>query len=430
MKSARIFAFLLACPFLASNAFAQASATATATVTVTAGAGAHVEERYVAPRGLPRPVPQHGMHTASVDFTILRDTDWKDVSNFLIQQPVYIVTIKNRTADSLPINVSRTQQLPTGWSSSICDPNLCHLSTDSSVPWKILPNASAHFSLNLYPALDDMPDSGTVWLRITDGSASDTMLLPFYATFLPSDPPIVFQWGGNATFDKSFQGAGPWTLTDYLENHAGRGLDYLLSLQDSVPAGWNLTFDHQRNPNSTTGNTGDTIINLATPVSMASFITNFSGYLDSTYQQPIIFTLTAPAGAQPDSAVIYLSVHPQTSNPADSANYRFVMQVQAPNSVAGAPTDRAGLAVTNAWPNPLPGSSALHLEILTDEAGPAKAILYDLAGTQKGTLDLGTLREGTNELQINLPSLGSGEYIIRVDQGASASEVVRINYIK
>lgn len=421
MKSARILAFLLACQPFASIAFGQSSATATA------GAGAQVMERYVYPRGLPRPVPK-GMHTASLGFTVtLLDTNWMDVSDFP-QNPThtFFTLVRNATTSPLPILVTRTQQLPAGWSTSICDPRTCHAAPDSSVPWTIGLDSSASFSLNLTPAIDDLPDSCTVWLRVI--GASDTVLLPFYGTYQPANPPIVFEWGGNFTLDQTYQGSGPdtVTMTNYLENHAGRGIDYSLSMQDSLPSGWSLTFCDERNPNSTTGNMDST----CTSTSGSTLTSNFSALYDTSYQQPITFTLDVPPITSEGSAVIFLSVHPHTSNPLDSANYRFVMHVQPQSSVTGAPEDRAGLAVTNAWPNPLVGSGALHLEILTDAAGPATALIYDVTGAQKGRLELGTLHSGSNELQVNAPNLPSGEYIIRVDQGASASEAVRINYVK
>ncbi len=436
MKTARILGFLLAypllgysllaSPLLATNAFGQSSATAKA------GAIVQVVERYVMPKGLPRPVPKT-MHTAGLNFTIAQlDSNWQDVSDYPANSThAFMVNVSNTSSDSESIYFNRTQLLPIGWTSSVCWGKNCYGPQDSTESYRIKSGGTALLTLDLNPAIDDVPDSCTIWLRVgvAGGATSDTVLLPFYATYLPPNPPLVFQWGGNPTFDQTYQGSGPWTLTDYFENHAGRGIDYSLSMQDSLPIGWSLTFCDKQNQNSSF-NMEDTCMALGAPFGEASLTTNLSAVYDTTYQQPITFTLNAPAVSKEDSAVIYLSVHPRTSNPADSANYRFVMHVQPSSSVAGTSADRAGLAVTNAWPNPLMGSSALHLEILTDESGPAKAILYDLTGTQKATLDLGRLQEGTNELQLNVPSLTSGEYIIRVDQGGSASEVVRINYVK
>jgi hypothetical protein len=98
--------------------------------------------------------------------------------------------------------------------------------------------------------------------------------------------------------------------------------------------------------------------------------------------------------------------------------------------VATAQSAHAGMVITNAWPNPLHPASAFHLEILTDKEGAVTAGIYDLEGTQKGMLDLGTLNAGTNELQPAMPDLPSGEYLIRIQQGNDAPEIVRINYVK
>jgi len=380
-------------------------------------------ERYVAPKGLPRPMPQKVMHSEGLDFTIAPlDTNWQDVSDGA--QHAFLVNVHNSSLDTLPIYFYRSQRLPGGWTSSVCWGTSCYSYLDDSEVATIQPNATALLTLDLTPALDDAQDSGTVWLRVgvAGGASSDMVLLPFYANYFPSDPPIVFQWS-DTILERTYQGQGTWNFSKFLTNRAGRAIDYSLSLQDSLPAGWTLKFCDRRDPSDATDTcaTGNILV------------TNFSNETDggTTYQQHLKFTLDAPVVTTQDSAVIYLSVHPQTSNPADAAIYRFVMIVQPLSGVASAaPSDRAGLAVTNAWPNPLVGSGALHLEILTDEAGAATAVIYDVTGTQKGTLDLGMLHEGTNEVMASAHSLPSGEYIIRVNQGGSTSEAIRINYVK
>jgi hypothetical protein len=115
---------------------------------------------------------------------------------------------------------------------------------------------------------------------------------------------------------------------------------------------------------------------------------------------------------------------------ADSSNER-IAPIKPLSIVASSQSGaRAGLVVTNAWPNPLHPSTTLHLEILSDKEAPVIAGIYDLDGTEKATLDLGQLNPGSNELQVAVPDLPSGEYIIRIQQGADAPEIVRINYIK
>ncbi len=100
------------------------------------------------------------------------------------------------------------------------------------------------------------------------------------------------------------------------------------------------------------------------------------------------------------------------------------------SAVAPQSAGQAGMVVTNAWPNPLHTASTLHLEMLTDQEGAATAGIYGVDGAQKATLQLGSLSAGSNELQVTMPDLPSGEYIMRIQQGVDAPEVVRINYIK
>jgi hypothetical protein len=134
--------------------------------------------------------------------------------------------------------------------------------------------------------------------------------------------------------------------------------------------------------------------------------------------------------ARIDSASIGSGVQPLTSVIAGSNSTTISASANPASSVASQPGEQAGLVVTNAWPNPLHPASTLHLEVLTDQEGPVTAGIYDLAGTQQGTLELGQMSAGSNELQVAMPDLPSGEYIIRIQQGTDAPEVVRINYIK
>ncbi len=131
-----------------------------------------------------------------------------------------------------------------------------------------------------------------------------------------------------------------------------------------------------------------------------------------------------------DSASIGSGIHSLTGVIAGTHANTIPTSANPASSVALQPGERAGLVVTNAWPNPLHPASTLHLEVLTDQEGSVTAGIYDLAGTQKGTLELGQMGAGSNELQVAMPDLPSGEYIIRIQQGTDAPEVVRINYIK
>ncbi|MGH2639577.1 MAG: hypothetical protein ACRDF4_09910, partial [Rhabdochlamydiaceae bacterium] len=144
------------------------------------------------------PVPKSATHIfptpQGTAFSISEsDTNWQWVSSD--SEFTFNFTVKNTSPDSQTIYLIRHQNLPLGWSSSVCDPNLCHPATDSNLIWGLQAGNSAIFKLNLISALYDAPDSGAVWLRVgVVGSQADTVLLPFYGTFVPPDPPLIFAW--------------------------------------------------------------------------------------------------------------------------------------------------------------------------------------------------------------------------------------------
>jgi hypothetical protein len=412
MKTARVILCSLFSLLFSSNIMAQSRA-----ITIPG-------ERYVAPIGLPRPMPSKFTVLQGASFKVTGpDSAWADLSN--MSPHAFVDTVWNLSNRPETIYFRRTQLIPAAMTSSVCWGATCYPSTVDSTIYSIPVGGTALLSLDLTGLLNDVPDSGQVWLRVgTLGTPSDTVQLYFYGNYLPPDPPIIFQWSNPLVLEQTYQGPGIDSLSNQLENHVTFGVNYTLTYQDSLPAGWTITkFSDTRQPfnplnyqdTSTTGNT---------------LVTNFSGFADTTYQQLLTFWLNAPVVTKEDSAVIFLGVHPQTSNPADSANYRFVMHVLPLAGVNSSQEARAGVAVTNAWPNPLVGTETLHLEIQTDATGNARAVIYDLNGSEKGVLDLGSLHAGTNEIQASAPNLASGEYIIRVVQDGSSSEVVRINYVK
>jgi hypothetical protein len=331
-------------------------------------------------------------------------------------------TVRNVSSVADSIYFKRSELLPVGWTTSVCWGTNCFADAVDSVIYVIPPLGTASLSLNVFPCLNNTPDSTTVSLRVgVLGSSSDTMLLPFQVSFVPANPPLVFQWSGvsypGPSFDTNFVGNGNHILSNFLENDFGLGAEYKFSIQDSLPAGWMLTTCVQGLQNNCTS--GD------------SLKVAFEPFGSDNYQQLLKFTLNVPEITTTDSAIIYFAVHPEISNPADSATYRFSMVVESTNSgVASQSGGQAGMAITNAWPNPLHPASMLHLEVMTDKDGPVTAGIYDLDGTPKGTLELGSLSVGSNELQATVPDLASGEYIIRIQQGTDAPEIVRINYIK
>ncbi len=337
-------------------------------------------------------------------------------------QYTFDCTVRNLSSSPDTIYFSRAQALPPGWSSSVCWGTTCYPETDSSESYIIPALGKAGLSLNVFPCLNNVADSTTILLKIGSvGSTTDTMLLPFSVTFVPMDPPLVFQWSGLAspspTFDTVFSGKGQHVLANFLSNEYSLGADYFFTIQDSLPAGWSLSTCVRSNTGTSCAD-GDTLSVM------------FSEYTGSTYNQEIKFTVDDSQAISTDSAIIYLGVHPRISNPADSQTYRFSIVVEPDAGVTLQPDGSAGLVVTNEWPNPVHPSSILHLELLTDRAGPISAEIYDLNGTLEGTLDLGSLSVGSNDVQSTIPDIPSGEYIIRLQQGADKPQVVRVSYIK
>src|ERR1700733_4696937 len=104
------------------------------------------------------------LNTELLPFQFIRlDSDWADVSSG--NEFVYSNTIRNASADTVTIYFFRTQQLPPGWSTSVCWGATCYSPEDSTEVYTIPPGDSASLSLDLTPSLSDYPDSSTVWLR-------------------------------------------------------------------------------------------------------------------------------------------------------------------------------------------------------------------------------------------------------------------------
>jgi hypothetical protein len=209
-------------------------------------------------------------------------------------------------------------------------------------------------------------------------------------------------------------GAGD-TITAQLKNLLTVGNSYHFSLSTVLPSGWSV--------NS---------LCVGDSCSSGSEVTSpFDAIGALKANQSVVVRLKTVASVQPDTGILYLSSYP-ADNPSDLRidTFHAVANPSSEVTVNSNIDETAGLAVTNAWPNPVYGNGKLSLDILTDHAGSCKAIFYDLAGIEQATVDLGTLHLGANEIQIPNPNLSSGEYIIRIDQGNDASEVIRINFVR
>ncbi|HWF45356.1 MAG TPA: hypothetical protein VG537_12000, partial [Candidatus Kapabacteria bacterium] len=282
--------------------------------------------------------------------------------------------IANNSTDSLSIHFDRTQNLPIGWTSSVCFGEYCYAPSVSSASYGFNPSQSLALIVHQYPALSDIPDTATIYLRLSAPAKdpADTMLLKLVTYFVPSDPPLIFKFS-DTNYSQTFIGNGLHFLSPTLENHAAQKVTYDLTMQDSLPEGWTATMK--------IGSKSGTSI---------QYPFYGIGNADGNDQQLITFSIDANNVTKTDSAIIYLSVHPETTNPADSANYRFVAIVNPSSGVANEGNDlRAGIVVTNAWPNTLRASAKLNLEVSTDRSGVAIAHIYSIDGASVGTVTLG-----------------------------------------
>ncbi len=213
----------------------------------------------------------------------------------------------------------------------------------------------------------------------------------------------------------SFAGSGDHSDTGTFTNYSTIPVTYRFSAPASLPKGWTSRFT-----------VGDSVSD-GREISYT-----FAGVNDAVNNHRLVtFTANSPSLSVQDSATFNFKVYRADDIP-DSASYQLPLYVAA-SSAVGAPatsTEHAGIAVLNAWPNPLVAASRLNLEIVTDRDERAVAYVYDMTGAEKASIDLGHLNKGTNKVQLSASGLPSGDYIIRIEQGEAASEPVRVNYVR
>ncbi len=137
--------------------------------------------------------------------------------------------VANSSKENDTLYFKRLQQLPIGWNTSVClDPGECYSDHTDSVVFVLSPNSTLNgniiLSLNVDPCLNNVPDSTVVWLRVgIVGSPADTMMLPFYTSFIrPQTLRLYFNGmgvsGSGPSFDTTFVGTGHHAVNNFLEN--------------------------------------------------------------------------------------------------------------------------------------------------------------------------------------------------------------------
>ena len=282
-------------------------------------------------------------------------------------------TMTNTSPDSLRIQFDRVQFIPPGWTSSVCFGQNCFASSVSEQSDVFAPGESRALIIHQYPSLSDTPDTGTIYLRLSapSGGSADTSVLKLTTYFTPPDPPLVFKFADGTNYTQSFIGNGIHLMSPVLENHSGYRVMYAFSMQNQLPTDWTLKMCVGDSCTS-----GTSVQSLFYPI----------GDPDGNDQHPVAFRITAANVTHVDSVVILLNIHPETSNPADSANYRFVAIVKPSSGVSPSGDDRAGLAVINAWPNPLRNNTKLNLDVVTDCSGAAFAHIYSIDGMETAVI--------------------------------------------
>jgi len=260
---------------------------------------------------------KRSFHSESQLFQVYsHDTNWKDVSDGGLH--TYLVWVKNISNTDQGIYFYRSQRIPAGWTSSVCWGSNCFAASDDSESATIHPGDSLLLTLDMTAAFNDVPDSGKVWMRIgVLNSIPDTVQLSFYSAFIPHNPPLIFQWAAGSKFQYVFNGAGSHSMTNYLENHGGVATNFKFTIQDSLPEGWSRTLCIVSQSKTTCAN-GDTVSYVFPDFPSGTY------HGEGTYRERVRIMLQSSSLVRKDSAVFHLAIKPKTTNPLDSANYRFV----------------------------------------------------------------------------------------------------------
>jgi hypothetical protein len=362
--------------------------------------------------------PRRSLHPTAENqaFTLTpTSSDTIDVSNG--DGPfAFTADVKNLRQTATTIAFNRVQQLPCGWTSSVCFGETCFPDGTDSQAYTFDPSSTYELKVNISPVISMVPidQKISITLSALTGNASDTAHLEIHAVYKPADSAHFFQWASGTVFSKSYTGPKTHPFVVNLANKSCQPALLHFTVQPILPAGWAWKFCFK---------------DTCTTTQNIDYLFAETG-VHGDDQQKMTFWITVPDSfSRPDSAIFLLTVRDQNEQLVDSATYRFSMLVKPTAGVNDESSLRAGIVVLNAWPNPIATNSSLNIEIMTDKHGPAEAHIYDMAGLEKASFDLGDLSLGSNRLAISGLRLASGEYIMRLEQDGALSGPVRLNII-
>jgi hypothetical protein len=331
----------------------------------------------------------------------------------------YIASIQNLKSSPLPMHFDRIQNLPCGWSSSVCFGGYCLSSDVDSGTYVFDPDTTLNLIVHIYSNPDTMIHTPTIYIVLRAEGSSDSVLIPLHTAYTPPAGVHRYNWM-NAVFSKTFTGAKKHSVTAQFSNKQCNPTSYRFTIDPVVPSSWTWTYCI-----AGTETVPDTCLSDHTIDYQFAGVGNTNG--EDIHK--FTFSVTPPANYTQDSAIFNVHVQSLTS-PGDTGSYRFAIIQSAPaNAVSSDPSLRAGIVVLNAWPNPIKANAHLNLELMTDKHGPAEAHIYDMAGIEKASFDLGDLALGSNRLVVSDLRLPSGEYILRLEQDGAMSGPVRLNII-
>lgn len=325
-------------------------------------------------------------------------------------------TMMNNSDNPVGISFRRYQALPKAWTTSVCFGTNCFAAQVDSAFEVFGAHESREFILHVNPRMLDISDSGWVYLRVRaeTGSIGDTVSFLLRPVFEPGQPPIVFQLM-KADSGKVFTGNGPFVVGATFQNRSADTLKFVYQVASQLPTGWTGSLCLR-----------DSCASLQN--GSASIRYTMVSLVSQTVRMRIENT-TGVSLTEPDSAVFYLTVKPQTKNSADSMVYRFVAQLLPAAGVTAAAATPTRLLLGSVYPNPLAitgGSAEVSFAVQADATANVSLALYDVGGKVIAQLPCGIVERGISTRSISLRNVEPGAYFARVSDGTSLSNPVLV----